>query len=62
MTEAEQERAAAVAWLRSKAKTCRDLAAMNLPAFSPTLARHNAKEYERLADDLERGDHLGGDT
>lgn len=55
MTEAEQERAAIVAWLREKA-----LLAVRSDALAelPAIARSIAKMLSVYADAIERGDHL----
>lgn len=66
MTEAEQERAKVVAWLRSEAKLCdcfaHDPGECACGAWDSELGERSYKRanVEDLADAIERGDHLDG--
>ena len=61
MTEAEQERAAVVAWLRANSDVLLGIAT-DLRASPTSALRASAEVWESAADAIERGDHLGGDT
>lgn len=59
--ERSLEREAIVAWLRSSARTLRNIADTGLPVMSPIVARDRAKQLELTAEQIERGDHITGE-